>query len=432
MVQALPAASEDESPMSRRYWVLIHRWGGLAMAGLLLVVGITGSLLAFYPELERLINPRFYTTRSACEPLGLGELAVTAAALVPDGQVNGMLLEANQGATLVLLGPRSGVAPLSFDNLFLDSCTGEELARRHFGSIADGWINFMSFVYQLHYALAVGSTGILVLGICALLWTIDCFVSAYLTIPARKRKPRLPAPPLSTRNSSECRLWWQRWKPAWKIRWGAKAYKLNFDLHRAGGLWLWIALLVFAWSSIYMNLGDTVYTRLTRAFLEYREPWTELGPSEHPLAAPRLGWREAQAVGERLMDEQAKLYGFKVERPIALRLDRAHGAYVYVVRSSRDIQDKRGRTRLFFSADTGEFKLLLLPTGQYAGNTATSWLIALHEANVFGLPYRIFVCILGLSVAMLSVTGVYIWWKKHRARRLSRQRRSSLAADANA
>jgi uncharacterized iron-regulated membrane protein len=48
----------------------------------------------------------------------------------------------------------------------------------------------------------------------------------------------------------------------------------------------------------------------------------------------------------------------------------------------------------------------LLPTGQYAGNTVTSWLFALHEANVFGLPYRIIVCLLGLAIVMLSVTGI--------------------------
>jgi uncharacterized iron-regulated membrane protein len=35
-------------------------------------------------------------------------------------------------------------------------------------------------------------------------------------------------------------------------------------------------------------------------------------------------------------------------------------------------------------------------------------------ANVFGLPYRLFVCFLGLVIVMLSVTGVVIWSKKRR------------------
>jgi uncharacterized membrane protein len=75
----------------------------------------------------------------------------------------------------------------------------------------------------------------------------------------------------------------------------------------------------------------------------------------------------------------------------------------------------------------GEMRLLLLPTGQYAGNTVTSWLYALHEANVFGMSYRIFVCVLGLMITMLSVIGVYIWWKKRRARKFSTSRRAKEA-----
>ena len=57
-----------------------------------------------------------------------------------------------------------------------------------------------------------------------------------------------------------------------------------------------------------------------------------------------------------------------------------------------------------------------MPTGQHSGNTISAWLYALHMGDVFGLPYRIFVCVLGLVIAMLSVTGVYIWWKKRKAR----------------
>jgi hypothetical protein len=41
---------------------------------------------------------------------------------------------------------------------------------------------------------------------------------------------------------------------------------------------------------------------------------------------------------------------------------------------------------------------------------------ALHMAHVFGLPYRIFVALLGVAVSILSVTGVVIWWKKRQAR----------------
>ncbi len=103
-------------------------------------------------------------------------------------------------------------------------------------------------------------------------------------------------------NKENANSWWRRWKPAWKIRWAASRYKLNFDLHRANGLWLWPILIVFAWSSVYMNLWDTVYTWTTRAVFEYKAPWTELPKQEKlqqdaNINIPRLNWRQAQVVG---------------------------------------------------------------------------------------------------------------------------------------
>jgi uncharacterized iron-regulated membrane protein len=56
------------------------------------------------------------------------------------------------------------------------------------------------------------------------------------------------------------------------------------------------------------------------------------------------------------------------------------------------------------------------PTGIDAGNTITSWIVALHVGAVFGLPYRAFVSMMGIAVALLSVTGVWIWLRKRNKR----------------
>ena len=401
--------------MTRHFWVLLHRWAGLIMAAFLIIVAVTGSLLAFYPELERLINPQFYPRQVMETKLEPGTLAELAEQRVPNGRVNAVLMEANQEATVVIMNPRPDhngqPDKLDFDQMIVDPYTGEELSRRQFGAISEGMINFMSFIYLLHYNLALGKVGMWLLGICALIWTIDCFVGFYLTLPSRRKKQPTDVP-----SEPRVKSWWQRWQPAWNIRWHASSYKLNFDLHRASGLWLWAILFIFAWSSVYMNLWDTVYTWTTRAVLDYKAPWTELPKLNPPLHEPKLSWRQAQVIGEQLMEEQAKIHGFTVQQIVGLRLDRDRGVYNYIVRSSRDIQDRRGGTKVFFDADTAEFKLLMLPSGQYNGNTVSNWLYILHMANIFGLPFRIFVCALGLVITMLSVTGIVIWMKKRRAR----------------
>ena len=42
----------------------------------------------------------------------------------------------------------------------------------------------------------------------------------------------------------------------------------------------------------------------------------------------------------------------------------------------------------------------------------------LHSGRILGLPGRILMSLMGIMVAMLSVTGIVIWERKRRARRL--------------
>ena len=397
--------------MVRQFFVFIHRWAGLAMTVFLILVGLTGSLLAFKTDVERLICPRIYATpRPGVPPLDIATLAERAQAMVPQGQVVTVGIEEPDQA-LVVFEPRDDPATdkpyeLGFVQMFVDPWTGEELGRRRPGDLSEGLINLMPFIWSLHGHLALPRIGGgKVLGIVALVWTIDCFIGFYLTLPA------------STGG------FWRRWKPAWLVKWKAGAYRLNFDLHRAGGLWVWLMLLVFAWSSVMLNLYSEVYVPVTRAVFDY-VPLSGHKRGTNP-SPPRLDFRAALSTGERLMVEQATKNGFSVQR--AVLLYRMGGVYTYDVKSSRDITDKLGLTHISFAGDTGALISVDLP-GEHSGNTVSEWLRALHTADVFGLPYRIFVCVLGLIITMLSVTGVYIWWKKRKARIRANSRSVSATA----
>jgi uncharacterized iron-regulated membrane protein len=393
------------------------------MAGFLVIVGVTGSLLAFYPELQRLLNPHWYLDRDASMWLPASVLAEQVETRHPEVMVGRLELQAFDETASAWVTPRVDPATqqpyvLDYYRFILDPTTGAELGRGFGNPLTHGWSGLMDFIYSLHYALALDMTGMWILGICALVWTLDCFIGFYLTLPAghgaKTASRTLPA-----------LGWWSRWKPAWLVKWRSSPYRLNFDLHRAGGLWTWVLLLIFAWSSVYMNLWDTVYTWTTQALFEYHMPWTDVPVRTQPLDQPKLSWRAAQARGEALMAEQAQHHGFTVRQPVALVLDQERGTYMWQVYTNHEIDDRSRRytTQVHFDADSGDLKLVLLPSGQYAGNTISNWLYALHMANVFGLPYRILVCMLGLVVTMLSVTGVYIWWKKRRSRLVAASRR---------
>jgi uncharacterized iron-regulated membrane protein len=91
--------------------------------------------------------------------------------------------------------------------------------------------------------------------------------------------------------------------------------------------------------------------------------------------------------------------------------------YNYIVATDRSFPADKELV-VFFDGDDGSFLDVMKTSTGHSGETLTNWLRALHMARdpMDYLPYRVFVCVLGLVVAMLSITGVYIWWKKRSAR----------------
>jgi uncharacterized iron-regulated membrane protein len=382
----------------RAVLVFLHRWAGLAMAGFLILVGLTGAILAFLPQLNHLLTPHLYPGPRAGIELPAAELARRAEELEPQARATRVFFAA-PGTARVSLEARPGAPEIDFA-LYLDPVTGDALGRAKESGLPEHVEDILPFVDRLHWSLAAGEWGVFALGIVALVWTIDCFVAFYLTLPPNMRARGLLA----------------RWKPAWLVKRGASLYRLNFDLHRASGLWLFALLLMFAWSGVCFNL-NAVYFGAMGAVFDFDTPlWKRPAPPPAPEGASPLSWSEAETIARALMAERAVSEGFRVDRPISFSLERERGLYVYNVHSSRDPGENYGGTTLMIDAYSGSMFGFKAPTGERNGETVTTWLVELHTANVFGLPYRSLACVCGVAIALLSVTGIIIWWKKRRAR----------------
>ena len=162
---------------------------------------------------------------------------------------------------------------LDYNQIFLDPNTGAELGRRYWGAV---WPvtreNFVSFLYKLHYTMHIpefwGSDrwGMRVLGVIAIIWTIDCFVGFYLTLPSRRRARARPGAAVQRELG---RGFWARWAPAWKIKRSGSAYRINFDIHRAFSLWTWALLFIIAFTAFSLNLYFEVFSPLMKTVSNY-------------------------------------------------------------------------------------------------------------------------------------------------------------------
>lgn len=406
----------------RHVALLVHRYVGLLMAVFLLVAGVTGTVLVFYEELDAAVSPELLRTPTpppGAEPLDPFVLHEKVRGQLPEGQeLESLILDVEPGkASSTWIEVEEG----TWRQFFVDPFTGAVLGSRSWGDLSEGSKNLMPFLYRLHYSLALGDVGIVLFGVVALLWTIDCFVGAYLTLPGRTLPSRQ-----GERAGRSPAAWLRRWVPAWLVRTN-KLFSFVFTWHRASGLWVWALLLVFAWSGVGLNL-QSVYQPVMGALFGMKEGVHEGLPElPEPYPEPGLTLREAYAQGRRLMALEADRRGFDVKRELRLLHAADHGVFVYSVESSLDISTKYPRTELYFDDQDGHLVGFEAATGISAGNTLSSWLINLHLAAVGGLWYRILVSVLGLGVAALTVTGVWIWWRKRAQRRRKRvvQGRSS-------
>lgn len=398
--------------MGRQMLASLHRYAGLYLAGHLAIIGLAGSLCVYFKEIDHYLTPELHHVQPGVVRLDPATLIARAEALAPQARATDIILDAEDGdTTLIRMEPRDDPATskpykIDFTEIYLDPYSGEERGRRAFGDISQGLKNLMPFIYRFHYSLAMGIFGARLLGVSALIWTIDCFVGFLLTLPASAGK-----------GGKARRSWLERWGIAWQVKFQASAVRVFYDFHRATGLWLWLLLLVFAWSSVSFNLRDELYLPVMRTLFVFQE-----APKSGPKVAMTVSdlspdWAAALSRGRQIMQDVGGHNGFKIDRESWLALDRAQGVYLYGVHSDLDIATSEAQTIVTFNAANGSFVAFNAPSAIAAGDTITNWLAALHKAEAFGGAYKIAVFLFGLGLTSLSLTGACIWWKRLKARR---------------
>jgi uncharacterized iron-regulated membrane protein len=408
----------------------LHRWAGLLTAGFLFFSGITGAIISWDHEIDDVLNKHLFDVTSSGPAIPSVDLVKLIEQRDPRARVVHMFMTPEKDHSLwffVLprIDPATGKRfSLDYNQIFLDPNTGAELGRRYWGAV---WpvtrATFVSFLYRLHYTMHIpefwGSDrwGMRVLGVIAIIWTIDCFVGFYLTLPSRRRARAERAPAVERELGRGFRA---RWAPAWKIKTSGSAYRINFDIHRAFSLWTWALLFVIAFTAFSLNLYFEVFSPLMKTVSDYTPTPYEQRPYRHlddPIE-PKVTFAEIAA--RAAADGKSRGWTTPVG---SINYGPAHGVYAAAFFHPGDDHGAGGvgPAQLYYDSEDGR------PIGQrlpWVGTAADIFVQAqfpLHSGRIVGLPGRILISIMGLVVAALSVTGVVIWWRKRRARVRIRQ-----------
>ncbi|GAA4339959.1 PepSY-associated TM helix domain-containing protein [Pigmentiphaga soli] len=416
----------------RNFWTVVHRCMGLTVALFLIVAGLTGAVISWDHQLDEWLNADIMHTPGRGPLQDPRALAAAVESDDPRAEVSYMTLGLEEGhAALFLVRPRADPATgkpyaLGYDTVFVDPVTARITGHRESRSIALSKRNLMPWLRQLHESLHLppfrGSDrwGYWLMGGVALMWLIDSFVALYLTFPPRRARaaatPGQASGPSCKGGAPGGPSWLSRWNPSWRVRWRAGGYKLNFDLHRAGGLWAFVVIITLAFTSFSLNLYNEVfYPLMSKVSTTTPGPYETLAPAPYgTFIRPKISFSQAIdiAAGEarRLDFEQPPggiWYG---------------GDYPFYNVSFFDPADETGAmgmglSNIYVSAETGQVLGVHRPWHGTAADVFVQLQLPLHSGRILGLPGRILMSAMGLVVAMLSVTGIVIWEKKRRARR---------------
>ncbi len=354
---------------SRTIFFSIHLSLGLALGAYFSLVGLTGSLLVFAPELSAATMPPPLTPRSQEAQLSLAATVDRLSAAYPDRVVSRLRWypEAADRYRATLTSRRGDIDRI----VFVDRATGAVLGHEPV------WIRWTT---ELHYYLLAGPTGHKVNGAGAALLGVVTLAGLVLWWPGRG----------GLRTSMRLRV--GNWRT------------LVFDAHRVLGALASVALLAISISGVYFAYPD-----LFRRAVGWAAP---------PASTTRAGaTADFDAMRARAA---AALPGGIVT---ALYPPTSPSAPVrFRVKLPGDRWDF-GRSEVYLDRHTGDLLgTLNATTLTLPQRAAVLWMAPVHYGRFGGLVTRLAWVLLGLVPGTLFLSGCAMWWNRSLSRHWRRWR----------
>lgn len=338
----------------------LHLYAGLPASFVVVVLGVTGALLAFEDEIDRALNPRLSYITPGPTRLAWQDVATSAAKHYPGYTPTGIALPASEDFSAT-------VQIVNFDTrhriaVAVNQYTGEILGD------SDHSNNFMQYVRRMHTGLMLGGPG----------EALVVFFGFLLVVLA----------------VSGIRLWLRRRN------------------HPApdSALHTWIG----GYAALFVLLFGVTALRPVPLGLIWTPPWRE---ASFTIKPPESGQR--LSADQLIAKAQFVLPGAKVVA-VGLRGPGNEFPLSVAMRFPED-HTSNGKSAVFLNPYTGDVTGLintreLPPLVKYG----FLWNWEIHMGQIFGLPTRILASLISAGMPVLAITGFLVWWRR-RARRLAAQ-----------
>ncbi|PLY41360.1 hypothetical protein CSZ94_16170 [Janthinobacterium sp. ROICE36] len=375
-------------------WLIskLHLYAGLWFGALFVLLGLTGSAIAWMPELDAWLNP---TLLQASTPAPGQVFQVTPRTL--QAVVDTLAADPAYGKPAQLNPPadardvyvasyRQPGKPSTFSQaivrqVMVDPYTLQVKGERDWGRFGLTRPLLMSGMFHLHRYLLSGDVGKTITGISGVALLLMALSGIYLWWP---------------------RLQWSAIRRALTVSHGGSWPRFHYTFHKAAGFFAAPVLVVIAFSGMYFNLPqlvvplvDLVSTVPDTAKLKNVAQDGALLDAGQAMAAAQLLYPQARVSRLVLPAKQDQPYEIRVRQPGEI----AHGD---------------GATRLTLDARSGLPLRIRDPFTAPYGERFLGWQFPLHSGQAFGVAGRTFITVFGLMPLLFLLTGTLVWWKRRR------------------
>ncbi len=363
---------------TRKLWLNIHLYLGLIFGLFFVMTGITGSILAFYVEIDELQHPELVIADKPNQQKQSYETVFQALKISEPARDKAWRLELpddpNRMITARYYKPVE-TEHLAFEPLMLwvNPYTSEVVSNRFWGDFAMTWI------YDLHFTLLMDVNGRIALSIIGMFIFISLCTGLYLWWPSKHVL-----------------------KTAFTFKRHTSSQRNNYDIHKLTGIYSLPILVVIVATGILLGFP----------------PVKPAVKAISPLYSPASTQSTLIANGQRLSldyivdiaQQQFPTANVKwIETP-----DGIMGSYRINLRQQGEPSQRFPKTNVWLDQYSGKILAVRDVYKDSAGDTFLRWLHPLHSGQAFGLTGRIIVCISGLLPIILFVTGFIRWRQKQR------------------
>lgn len=357
----------------RKIVLTLHLYLGLISAVFLVVLGLTGSIMAFEGQIDHWLHPgRWYVTPGS-HALPESELVRTVEQRFAPDRVGSFRIapESNIAQAMFVVAPR-GEGPNGSESeleVTIDQYTGSILSAQPSPTRTE---TSLAFIHQFHLRLASGAKGKLVISVVGLILLAEVPLGLV--------------------------LWWRTKRAS--VKWRGSGFRVFYDLHHLVGIYFAAFLLLAAATGVLIGF-DSMQAMFYRA--THSAP-NRLRPAQSTViaGAEPIGIDQAMDAAHHAMPDGLISIVQIPGTPL--------GAYQVIFRRPGDAWSAVHAVALI---DRYSGKVLAF-TDLYAspGYRAIRFNRALHTGDILGMPSQIIVSLTSLALVVMVITGVVIWWKK--------------------